>query len=139
MVTIDTALVTAQANTTAWIVATTPIFMALLGWIVLRELLHGLQILGIFTAALGVLLVVAQGDFPTLLTGRFGTFGDTLILISAAQLGAFFCSLSKGISNTSSHADDVLCDGFWLGIHFSGVLRRLRSGGNWDIYDGMVG
>jgi drug/metabolite transporter (DMT)-like permease len=30
-------LVTAQATTTAWIVATTPIFMALLGWLALKE------------------------------------------------------------------------------------------------------
>ena len=32
---------TAAATTTAWLVATTPIFIALLGWIALREKLKG--------------------------------------------------------------------------------------------------
>ncbi len=43
----STGLVTSQASTTAWIVATTPIFMAILGWFVLREKLTKIQILGI--------------------------------------------------------------------------------------------
>ena len=31
------ALKTSEASTTAWIVATTPVFMALLGWLILKE------------------------------------------------------------------------------------------------------
>ncbi|HLP80996.1 MAG TPA: DMT family transporter, partial [Nitrosomonas sp.] len=31
------ALQTSEASTTAWIVSTTPVFMAILGWIVLKE------------------------------------------------------------------------------------------------------
>ena len=34
------ALETSEASTTAWIVSTTPVFMALLGWVVLREKLR---------------------------------------------------------------------------------------------------
>ena len=42
----STGLVTAQASTTAWIVATIPVFMALLGWLALKEKLSWLQMVG---------------------------------------------------------------------------------------------
>jgi len=90
----STGLVTAQASTTAWIVATTPIFMALLGRFVLRETLSRMQVLGIVLATFGVLLVVSKGDFTSLSVGNFGTSGDILILISAANW-AVFSALSK--------------------------------------------
>jgi len=47
-------LVTSQASTTSWIVASTPIFMALLGWMVLGERVRPLAALGIGVAAFGV-------------------------------------------------------------------------------------
>jgi len=90
----STGLVTAQASTTAWIVATTPIFMALLGRFVLHETLSRIQVLGIVLATLGVLVVVSKGDFTSLAVGKFGTPGDILILISAANW-AVFSALSK--------------------------------------------
>jgi drug/metabolite transporter (DMT)-like permease len=58
----STALTTSRASTTAWIVATTPVFMALLAWLALKEKLGWLQTSGILLAALGVLLVVTDGD-----------------------------------------------------------------------------
>lgn len=88
-------LKTAQATTTAWIVATTPIFIALLGWLVLREKLKLIQGLGIFLAALGVLLVVSRGNLPSLTSGRFGAPGDFLILLSSPNW-AIFSVLSRG-------------------------------------------
>ena len=69
-------LVTSQATTTAWIVATTPIFMALLGWLVLKERMNWIQVAGVFVAALGVILVVTKGDLSTLFQGHFGSPGD---------------------------------------------------------------
>ena len=90
----STGLLTAQATTTSWIVATTPVFMALLGWAVLRERLSRLQALGILLAAIGVLIVVSQGDLSALLSGHFGTFGDFLIMISALNW-AIFSTLSR--------------------------------------------
>lgn len=90
----STGLLTAQATTTAWIVATTPVFMALLGLIILKESLVLHQMAGIFLATLGVLLVVTKGDLSTLTVGKFGTTGDFLILISAINW-AVFSTLSR--------------------------------------------
>jgi drug/metabolite transporter (DMT)-like permease len=93
----STGLVTAQAITTAWIVATTPIFMALLGWLVLRERLSGIQVIGILLAALGVLLVVIKGDFSMLLTGGFASIGDFLIMLSAPNWAVFSILSRRGL------------------------------------------
>lgn len=90
----STGLVTAQATTTAWIVATTPVFMALLGLILLRENLVLSQVAGIFLATVGVLVVVTKGDFVVLTMGNFGTPGDFLVLISALNW-AVFSTLSR--------------------------------------------
>lgn len=90
----STGLVTAQATTTAWIVATTPVFMALLGLFILRERLALYQIVGILLASTGVLLIVTKGDLSVLKAGKFGTQGDFLILISAMNW-AVFSTLSR--------------------------------------------
>ncbi len=91
----STGLQTAQASTTAWIVSSTPIFMALLGWLFLRERLTLPGILGILLAAGGVLLVVSRGDLAGLSMGRLGAPGDALILISSPNW-AVFSTLSRG-------------------------------------------
>jgi drug/metabolite transporter (DMT)-like permease len=90
----STGLLTAQATTTAWIVATTPVFMALLGLVILRENLALYQVAGILLATLGVLLVVTKGDLGALSEGKFGTAGDFLVLISALNW-AVFSTLSR--------------------------------------------
>src|SRR3990172_2042664 len=92
-------LLTAQANTTAWIVATTPVFMALLGWIVLKEGLGWIKSAGILVAAAGVLLVVTEGDLSSIFSGRFGTPGDFLILISAVNWAVFSVLSRRGLKN----------------------------------------
>lgn len=90
----STGLVTAQATTTGWIVASSPIFMALLGLIVLQEYLRWEQVLGIVLATFGVLLVVTKGSLSMLVDGQFGTKGDVLVLISALNW-AVFSTLSR--------------------------------------------
>ncbi|NWF65171.1 MAG: EamA family transporter [Chloroflexi bacterium] len=84
-----TGLQTAKATTTAWIVATTPVFIAILGWLALKEKLNGIQILGIVLAGLGVLLIVSKGDIGALFTGEEGAFGDFLILISSLNWAVY--------------------------------------------------
>lgn len=85
----SSGLVTSEASTTAWIVSTTPVFMALLGWLFLKENLTPVIIIGISAATLGVLLVVSKGDFGSLFNGGFGQPGDILILISAPNWAVF--------------------------------------------------
>ena len=82
-------LVTARATTTAWIVATIPVFIVLLGRFFLKEKLGWSRTAGIVLAALGVLLVVSRGDLNLLTSGKFGTKGDFLILISAVNWAVF--------------------------------------------------
>jgi drug/metabolite transporter (DMT)-like permease len=93
----STALVTTQASTTAWIVATTPIFIAILSWIFLHEKLNFLQITGICLATIGVLLVVGKGEFRSLFQGSFGEAGDYLVLISAINWAVFSILSRRGL------------------------------------------
>jgi drug/metabolite transporter (DMT)-like permease len=90
-------LITSEASTTAWIVATTPVFMALLGWLVLKEGLGGIKVFGILLAAFGVLLVVTDGDLPSITAGKFGASGDILILISSANWAVFSVLSRRGL------------------------------------------
>jgi drug/metabolite transporter (DMT)-like permease len=98
----STALVTAQASTTSWIVASSPIFMAILGVIFLKEYLVWYQISGIVLAALGVLVVVSKGHLSTISTGNFGAPGDLLILISAINWAVFSTISRSGLKRHSS-------------------------------------
>lgn len=90
-------LQTSEAGTTAWIVATTPVFMALLGRVVLKERLGWLKITGIFLAFAGVLLVVSKGDLSSVSVGRFGAPGDRLILVSAVNWAVFSVLSRRGL------------------------------------------
>ncbi|MCQ3936441.1 MAG: EamA/RhaT family transporter [Chloroflexi bacterium] len=95
-------LITAQATTTAWIVATTPAFIAILGYLVLKEKLTLIQSFGIVLAMLGVLVVVGKGDFASLAVGKFGTIGDFLILISAVNWAVFSILSRRGLRDHPS-------------------------------------
>ena len=90
----SSGLVTSEAATTAWIVSTTPVFMAVLGWLFLKEHLGIAGKAGIVLAALGVLLVVSKGSLAGMFSGSFGRPGDILILISAPNW-AIFSVLSR--------------------------------------------
>jgi drug/metabolite transporter (DMT)-like permease len=85
----STGLITAQASTSAWIIATSPVFIALLGWMLLHEKLGLIHVLGMAIAAGGVLLVVTRGDLGMLASGRFGEPGDILMLVSAFTWALF--------------------------------------------------
>ena len=84
------------------VIATIPVFVALLGWAFLGERLSLLQIGGIVIAAVGALTVVSGGDLRALITGRVGTVGDILIGISALNW-AIFTVLSKRVIGSETH------------------------------------
>ncbi len=133
----STGLQTAQAGTTAWIVSSTPIFMALLGWLFLRERLKPLGILGILLAAGGVLLVVSRGDLTGISMGRLGAPGDALILISSPNWAVFSTLSRSGLQRHPAARMMLYVMGFgWLlstPIFFSGPgladLARLSVDG----------
>jgi drug/metabolite transporter (DMT)-like permease len=84
-----TGLVTAQASTTSWIITATPLTIALVGWIVLRERLGWHQWAGIGLGTAGVLLIVSRGNWTSLATGTFGSIGDLLVSISTITWALF--------------------------------------------------
>ena len=94
----STALTTSRASTTAWIVAATPVFMALLGWLVLKEKLGWLQTMGIVLATFGVLLVVSDGDPTAISFKQFGAPGDILVLISSFNWAVFSALSRRGLA-----------------------------------------
>ena len=92
-------LVTAKATTTAWIVTTSPVFIALLGRLVLGERLGLARWAGIALAALGVLLVVGRGERAPVFSGAAWTRGDLLILASAPNWAVFSVLSRRGLSS----------------------------------------
>lgn len=122
----STGLLTAQATTTAWIITSTPIFIAMLGFFVLKERLAWYQVAGIILAAFGVLLIVTKGSLSTLASGRLSTPGDFLILISAVNW-AVFSTLSR--SGLKKHPATLMM--FYVmsfGWLFTSILFFVGSG-----------
>lgn len=114
------ALKTSEASTTAWIVATTPVFMALLGWLILKERLNGIKTIGILLAFIGVLLVVSDGNLASISIGKFGAPGDILILISSINWAVFSALSRRGLKKYS--ASLMIFYVMLLGWIFSSVL-----------------
>lgn len=133
-------LKTSEAGTTAWIVATTPVFMALLGWLVLKEKIKAVQSFGILLAFLGVLLVVSDGDLASIPVGQFGAPGDVLILISSVNWSIFSALSRRGLKAYPAHQMIFYVMTFgWL---FTSVL--FIGGGNYTelpalSLDGWIG
>jgi drug/metabolite transporter (DMT)-like permease len=98
----STGLLTAQATTTAWIITSTPIFIALLAFFVLKERLVWYQVAGIILAAFGVLLIVTKGSLSTLASGGLSTPGDFLVLISAVNWAVFSTLSRSGLKRHSA-------------------------------------
>ena len=98
----STGLMTSKASTSAWIVATTPLFIAMLSWLFLKEILKWAQVIGIGLATIGVLLVISEGDISSLSVGEFGNFGDILIFISALNWAVFSVISRRGLKQHSA-------------------------------------
>jgi len=120
-------LKTSEAGTTAWIVATTPVFMALLGWLILKERLTGIKTSGIALAFIGVLLVISDGNIASISIGKFGAPGDALILISSVNWAIFSALSRRGLKTYS--ASLMIFYVMLLGWIFTSVL--FVGGGNY--------
>ena len=69
---------------------------------VLKEKLNFIQSAGIVLAMLGVLAVVSKGDLSSLAIGKFGSYGDFLILISAVNWAVFSILSRRGLKQHPS-------------------------------------
>jgi len=122
----STGLITTEATTTGWIVASIPVFMAILGWIALKEKLLWLQITGILISAMGVLLVVTRGNLVLLTSGKFGTVGDLLVLISAPNWAVFSVLSRRGLQKYP--ATLMMFYVMTFGWIFSSILFFVQNG-----------
>ena len=119
-------LQTSEAGTTAWIVATTPVFMALLGWFLLKERLSWIKNAGILMAFAGVLIVVSKGDFGAISIGSLGAPGDVLILISAVNWAVFSALSRRGLK--SHHPSLMMFYVMSFGWLFTSLLFLTTNG-----------
>lgn len=74
-------IVTTTATNTAWIVAVSPLALAVLSFVLLRERIGRSGVAGIAVATTGILLLVSRGRIADL--GWLGSTGDWLVLASA--------------------------------------------------------
>jgi drug/metabolite transporter (DMT)-like permease len=92
----STALVTARATATSWLVSLTPICAAILSLAILRERFPWWKTAGIALGAFGALVVVTRGDLSGASFALPETRGEGLILISSVNW-AFYSVLGKGV------------------------------------------
>ena len=81
------ALMTTSASNSGWIIAVTPLVLAVVSFLVLRERLGWQAIAGIGVALVGVLLLVSRGRLRDL--GALQTTGDWLMLVSTLTWAIF--------------------------------------------------
>jgi drug/metabolite transporter (DMT)-like permease len=124
----STGLTTSQASTTAWIVATTPVFMAILGWLVLKEILAWFQVAGILLATLGVILVVSEGKINEIFSLNLGRPGDLLILLSAPNWAVFSVLSRNGLKKHPSNR--MMFFVMTMGWVFTTIMFMFGSGLN---------
>jgi len=101
-----------------WMIAGTPAFVAMLGWIFLKERLSKLAISGLAVSVIGVALVISRGTEGLGVLSASGT-GDILIAISAVNWGVFQI-LSRQLLLNHRPAFSVL----WMNI-FALVMQSL--------------
>ena len=94
-----------SATNTGWIVGVTPVFMALLGFIVFKEELSPVKISGIVIAFAGLVLLISKGNLLSI--GFISHKGDFLVLISAFTWG-IYSMVNKKISISYSPVMTIL-------------------------------
>lgn len=135
-------LKTAQATVGSWIVATIPIFVLILGRIVLGERLGWVRSIGIGIAGSGAIFVIGQGNPAALWRGQVGNFGDVLFVLSALNWSVFTVlsrklMLSRGSEGgANAQADETASDGDPLGLMFVVMIFGWLFSLGWLAIDG---
>ena len=84
-----------SATNTGWIISVTPLILAVLSYIFLKEKIGKNAIFGIIVATIGILLLVSNGKLSDL--GWLSSYGDWLVLASA-HTWAIFTVVTRDIS-----------------------------------------
>lgn len=85
------------ATNAALVSATQPTVTAVMAWLVLRERLRGMQVLGVAAAAVGIVVMVARMDINVLLTLALNP-GDTLVLAAVMFYAAYAVNLHRWLA-----------------------------------------
>jgi drug/metabolite transporter (DMT)-like permease len=85
----------AGVTDSAIFIAMSPVFIALLSWLILKERISNLQIIGIIIAFAGSVLVATEGSFNGLGFNRMRLLGDLLVLLSSIAWAVFSILLKK--------------------------------------------
>ncbi len=85
-----TGMLETSASNTAWILTTAPIFIAILGWIVLKEKFLLPQWVGILLAIIGVLCLTTNGNWSSL--SWLNSRGDLIVLTSCVTWAIYTVS-----------------------------------------------
>lgn len=85
----------AGATDAAILIAMSPVFIALLSWVILKEGISRLQVVGIVIAFAGSVLVATNGTFNNLGFNRLRIYGDLLVLLSSFAWAVFSITLKK--------------------------------------------
>lgn len=86
-----------SATNTGWIIAVTPLVLAVLSFLILKERIGLKEVAGIAVATVGILLLVSQGNLTDL--GWVGSIGDWLVL-GSAHTWAFYTVATRDLSRT---------------------------------------
>lgn len=85
----------AGATDSAILVAMSPVFIALLSWLVLKEKISRLQILGIVIAFVGSVIIASNGSVENGAYDKLRLFGDLLVVLSSLVWAIFSINLKK--------------------------------------------
>jgi drug/metabolite transporter (DMT)-like permease len=89
-----TGLQWTSASNTGWIIGTTPVFMAILAFIIFKERMTAQQIIGIVISFFGLLTLISKGDFLSI--DLIKNKGDALVVSSSATW-AIYSMVNKKI------------------------------------------
>lgn len=86
-------MIETTASNTAWILTTAPIFIAILGWFVLKEKFSLWQSIGLLIAAIGVIVLTANGSLENL--KWINSRGDFIVLGSCVTWALYTIWIRK--------------------------------------------
>jgi drug/metabolite transporter (DMT)-like permease len=124
MIVFNIGMLQVTAATSSIVIATAPIFTALLAWIVLKEKLKTYQWIAVFLEFAGIVILTLIGD-------RFSSNTGVLLLLSCAIMLAIYNLLQKKLTKTYSAlqitAYSILIATVMLSIFSKQAFRELKA------------